>query len=150
MIELLTTDLLWWHWIILGIFLLTLEIFTGTFMLLGFGLSAMIVGILDNFLEINIITELILWIIFSILSLILWFKYFKEPLKEYSGQSNYSLNIEGIVTKEIKKNQRGEVTFDAPVLGNTVWTTTSKETLTLENRVKIIKIKGQLIEVAKI
>jgi len=150
MLELLTENLLWWHWVIFGISLITLEIFTGTFMMLGLGLAAMLVGVIDNLFTTSLEIELSLWMILSILSLIIWFKYLKDQSIENSGQSNYTLDTLGSVEKEIKPNARGRVRFDSPVLGNTVWTATSKEELPLNSRVKIIEIKGQLIEVAKI
>ena len=65
-----------------------------------------------------------------------------------TGQSNYTLETKGTVTKTIEANSRGEVKFDLPVLGNTTWVATSKEELPINTRVKIIKVKGQLIEVA--
>jgi len=150
MLEFLTTQLLWWHWIAFGIFLITLEIFTGTFMMLGLGLAAMLVGVVENLFHISIEMQLSLWIILSILSLLIWFKYLKDNSVENSGQSNYSLETEGTIESEILPNSRGTVRFDSPVLGNTVWTATSKEKIEPNSRVKIIEIKGQLIEVAKI
>jgi len=147
MLEFLTNHLLWWHWITFGIFLITLEIFTGTFILLGLGLSSMIVGAIDNLFKISLETELILWIILSISSLIIWFKYLKDHKEDNIGQSNYALETEGIVIKAIPSNGRGEVQFDKPLLGNTIWYATSKEDIDISSRVKIVQIKGQLIEV---
>ena len=150
MLEFLTMNLLWWHWVVFGIFLITLELFIGTFILLGIGLSAMIVGTLDNLFNTSLEMELTLWILLSILSLIIWFKYLKDPSIENSGQSNYSLETLGTIEKSIEKNGRGSVHFDIPVLGNTLWTATAKEALQINTRVKIIEVKGQLIEVARI
>ena len=147
MIELLSTDLLWWHWIAFGIALVTLEIFIGTFMMLGLGVAAMLVGATDNLFKTSIETELLLWLILSLLSIALWFKYLKNPQVETTGQSNYALETLGIVTKEIPHNGRGEVKFDTPVLGNTTWFATSKETIKEGSRIAIVEVKGQLIEV---
>ena len=148
MLELLSTELLWWHWIAFGLFLVTIEIFIGTFILLGLGVAAMIVGATDNLFKTSLETELLLWIVLSLLSLLLWFKYLKNPQTEDSGQSNYTLDTLGIVTKEIMHNGRGEVKFDTPVLGNTTWFATSKEDISEGSRVSIVEVKGQLIEVA--
>ncbi len=150
MLELLSTDLLWWHWIAFGLALVTLEIFIGTFMMLGLGVAAMLVGAMDSIFKTSIEQEIILWIVLSILSLLLWFKYLKNPNVESSGQSNYSLETLGVVIKKIPNNGRGEVRFDSPVLGNTTWFATSKEILNENTRVKIIEVKGQLIEVANV
>ena len=150
MIEFSTMSLFWWHWVIFGIVLITLEIFSGTFILLGLGLASMIVGALTQLFHISLEMEITLWIVLSILSLMIWFKYLKDSSIDNSGQSNYSLDTLGTVETPIKVNGRGSVRFDTPVLGNTLWTATSKENLEINNRVKIVEIKGQLIEVAKL
>ena len=150
MIEILSTNLLWWHWIVLGIFLLTMEIFTGTFMLLGLGISAVIVGIIDIVYPLSTEMELTIWMILSILSVIIWFKYMKDTSIERSGQSNYSLETLGMVEERISPNGRGVVHFDTPVLGNSIWKATSKEDIEQNSRVKIVELKEQLIVVVKI
>jgi membrane protein implicated in regulation of membrane protease activity len=150
MIEFLSTSLLWWHWIVLGIFLLTMEIFTGTFMLLGLGISAIIVGVVDIIYPLSTEMEVIVWMLLSLLSIAIWFKYMKDTRVETSGQSNYSLETLGIVEKTIAINGRGRVRFDTPILGNSTWQATSKEHLETGSRVKIVAVKGQLIEVASI
>jgi len=150
MIEYLSTNLLWWHWITFGIALLTLEIFSGTFMMLGLGLAAIIVGVIDVLYPIPVEMELSIWIALSIIAVALWFKYMQDRTIESSGQSNYTLETEGIVTQTITPNGRGKVRFDTPVLGDSSWVATSKESLAKDERIKIIEIKGQLIEVAKI
>jgi hypothetical protein len=150
MIEFLSTHLLWWHWIVLGIFLLTMEMFTGTFMLLGLGLSAIVVGLIDTLYPISIQAELVIWMILSLLSIIIWFRYIQDQKQDPSGQSNYSLETLGRVEADIPINGRGIVRFDTPILGNSTWQATSKEHLSLGSRVKIITIKGQLIEVASL
>ncbi len=150
MIELLTQNLLWWHWVVLGLALLTIEMFTATFMMLGVGLSAIIVGVIDVIYPISLETEIILWIILSLLSIAIWVKYMQDRTKENSGQSNYSLETLGMVEEKIIINGKGIVRFDTPVLGNTTWTATAKENLDKDTRIRIVMVKGQLIEVASI
>ncbi len=150
MLEFLATDLLWWHWVVFGIILITLEIFVGTFMLLGLGLAAMIVGEVDNIFDITLASELMLWIVLSLISIAIWFKYLKDHTVERSGQSDYALGAEGIVQEAIQANSKGKVKFDTPILGNTLWHATAKEEINIGQRVKIINVRGQLIEVEKI
>lgn len=147
MLEFLTNHLLWWHWIIFGIFLITFEIFIGTFFMLGLGLAAMIVGAIDNLFNIGVQMELTLWMFFSLGSIFIWFKYLKDTTIETSGQSNYTLDTQGVVEEPISANGRGKVKFDTPVLGNTIWHATSRHDIPLASRVKIVEVKGQLIEV---
>ncbi len=150
MLEFLSTNLLWWHWIAFGLILLILEIFSGTFLMLGLGVSAIVVGVVDVLFPMTLEMQLSIWLILSVVTIAWWFKYMQENATDKTGQSNYTLDTQGTVTKTIKPNSRGEVKFDLPVLGNTTWVATSKEELHIKSRVKIIEVKGQLIEVATI
>ena len=150
MLEFLSSNLLWWHWIAFGLVLLTLETFSGTFLMLGLGVAAIIVGIVDVLFPIGVQIQLTIWLILSVISIAWWFKYMRDNAIDETGQSNYTLETEGTVIKTIEPNSRGEVKFDLPVLGNTTWIATSKEELDINTRVKIVEIKGQLIEVASL
>ena len=150
MLEFLSTNLLWWHWIAFGLVLLTLETFSGTFLMLGLGLSAIVVGIIEIIFPMTVEVQLTIWILLSVLSIAWWFKYMRDNAVDETGQSNYTLETKGTVIKTIEPNSRGEVKFDLPVLGNTTWIATSKEKLDINTRVKIVEVKGQLIEVASV
>ncbi len=150
MLEFLSTNLLWWHWIAFGLILLTLEMFSGTFLMLGLGVSAIVVGVIEVLFPMTLEIQLSIWLILSVVTIAWWFKYMRDNAVEKTGQSNYTLETQGVVTKAIEPNSRGEVKFDLPVLGNTTWIATSKERLDINSRVKIIEVKGQLIEVASL
>ncbi len=147
MLEYLTTNLLWWHWVVFGLLLITTEMFLGTFLMLGLGVAAMLVGATDKLFSLSLEMELALWILLSLVSIVLWFKYLKDTTVDYSGQSNYSLTTQGVVEETIEANGRGKVKFDTPVLGNTIWHATAKEEISAGSRIKIVEIKGQLIVV---
>jgi membrane protein implicated in regulation of membrane protease activity len=150
MIALLNETILWWHWVVFGIVLLILEMSSGTFIMLGLGVSAIFVGLLDSVMGTSFTTELSIWMILSILSIAAWFKWVKNPAVSHTGQSNSTLDTLGTVTEEIHPHDRGKVIFDTPVLGNTSWHATAKESITKETRIKIVEVNGQLIEVQKI
>ncbi len=150
LIEFLNETILWWHWIVFGIALLILDMSMGTFFILGLGIAAIIVGVLDTFLDISFTVELTIWMILSILAIAAWFKWFREHPVTDSGQSNYRLDTLGIVMEDIQPHSRGKVTFDTPVLGNTSWHAISKVDIDKGSRVKIVQINGQLIEVEPI
>ncbi len=150
MIAFLNETVLWWHWVILGILLLIAEMSTGTFFMLGLGVAAILVGITDSMFNTSFTVELSIWMILSILAIVAWFKWFREPPLTDSGQSNYRLDTLGIVLEDIQPHSRGKVTFDTPVLGNTSWHATAKVDIDKDTRVKIVQINGQLIEVKPI
>jgi len=150
LIEFLNQTVLWWHWVVFGIILLILEMSSGTFIMLGLGVAAIFVGLLDSIMGTSFTTELSIWMLLSILSIAAWFKWVKDPTISHTGQSNYTLDTLGTVIEEIHPHDRGKVIFDTPVLGNTTWHATAKKHISKDTRVKIIEVNGQLIEVQKV
>ena len=151
MIEFFTQYITWWHWIILGLLFIILEMATGTFITLGFGIAAVLVGLLDLVIGMNFLAEVILWILLSVAIISLLFKYFKDqPTVSSTGQSNHGFDTLGTVTKSIEAHGRGEVKFDHPILGNTVWHAASDQSIALGDRVSIEEVNGQLIKVVPV
>lgn len=151
MIEFLDHYIVWWHWVVLGLVFIISEMATGTFISLGLGLAAVIVGVIELLTGMGIVYQLLLWIILSVAIIAALFKWFKsQPTVSETGQSSYRFDTLGTVTEPIRPHHRGKVTFDAPVLGNTVWHATSSHDLPGGTRVTIVEVNGQLIEVAPI
>jgi len=150
MIEFLDHTVAWWFWIIAGLVLIILEISTGTFITLGLGIAALIVGLLDLIFPMGLIYQLSIWIILSIAIITLLFKWFKQQeTVSDTGQSTYTFDTLGVVVEEIHPHSRGKVSFDTPVLGSTKWSATAEETLEVGTRIRIVEVNGQLIRVAK-
>lgn len=151
MVEFLTQYVTWWHWIVLGILFIILEMATGTFIVLGFGIAAVLVGLLDLALSMNFLVQVSLWILFSVLIIAVSFKYFKgQPTVSNTGQSDHGFDTLGTVTETIEAHSRGKVKFDDPVLGNTVWHASANQTLNTGDRVTIEEVNGQLIKVVPV
>ncbi len=150
MLEFLVNQLLWWHWIIFGFLLLIIEIFTGTFIMLGLGLGAIIVGSMDIILILSLNSKLLIWIIISLMIIAILFRIFKKEKSDKSGQSNYAIGIKGVVEEPIDAYGRGKVKFNQPILGNTIWHATAKEDIPILSHVRVVDVKGNLIEVEKI
>jgi membrane protein implicated in regulation of membrane protease activity len=150
MVEFLDANVLWWHWLIVGFVLLILEMSTGTFVILGLGIAAVVVGVLDFVMPMSFINQMLTWIALSLLSLWAWKKWAKTPDISSSGQSDHTLDTLGTVTQTIHPNQRGKVTFDTPVLGNSSWHATATQEIAKNSRIKIVEINGQLITVEKV
>jgi len=144
----LLNEITWWHWIVFGVALIVIEMSTGTFFMLTLGLSAIVVGILDILMDLTLQMEILLWLLFSIVSIIAWMKWYKDKTVSNSGQSDYRLETPGTVTVHIPARGRGKVAFDTPVLGNSQWHATAKTDIPKGTRVQIVEVNGQLIEVA--
>ena len=146
----LSEVVVWWHWVALGLILLIVEMNVGTFLFLGLGLAAAVVGGVDYAMDLSFLQALLLWIVLSVAALAAWVRWFRERTVSTTGQSNHGLDTPGTVTEAIAPHRRGKVIFDTPVLGNTVWHATAAAELPVGTRVRIVEVNGQLIEVEKI
>jgi membrane protein implicated in regulation of membrane protease activity len=147
--EFLIANTLWWHWIILGIILVVAEIVVPLFIIIWFGLSAIVIGFVALLFTTSFLGELALWILLSILFLFIWFKFFKEASVSESGQSDFRLETKGVVIERIPHAERGKVRFEVPVLGSSQWHAISDEVLEVGDTVHIVDVNGQLIKVKK-
>jgi len=149
MIEFLSVNLTWWHWIVLGIILVISEIFVPLFIVIWFGISAIIIGLITFIFALTFMNELLFWILISVILLTLWLKYFKEKTVSKSGQSDFRFETTGIVTTPIKPHDKGKVKFDTPVLGSSEWYAIADEPIDAGQTIHIVEVNGQLLKVKK-
>lgn len=143
-------DISWWQWIVAGILMSALEIVVPSFIIIWFGVSAIIIGLLDKFFTLSLSMELYLWSGLSISLLILWFAYFKRTYRSNVGQSDSEYrNIKGVVT-DILDSHRYRARFELPVLGDREWIVESNEELEVGDKISVIKVYGQILKVKKI
>ena len=149
MLEQLLTNPHWWHWIVFGLLLIVSEIFMPLFIVIWFGLSAIIVGIVDKLFDTSFTLEILIWTVLSVAFLALWFMFFRDKTVSKSGQSDFTLGTKGIVIQTIKPHDKGKVRFDAPVLGSSEWFAVSDEMIEVDAHIHIVDVKGQLLKVKK-
>ena len=89
MIEFLDANVLWWHWVVLGILLLGGEVLTGTFLLLGLGVSAVVVGGVDRMAGLSFTMELLIWALLSTAVIVALKRYWRQRDVTDSGQSRW-------------------------------------------------------------
>jgi len=147
MLEFLSTVLQWWHWIIIGIIFFIAEIMTFTLIFIGFGITSILVGIIDLLFKIDINLELSIWGLLSILSISIWYRFLKIKTVSNTGQSNSMTDMKGIVIEDINPLERGRVKFNIPLLGERVWEAVSKteESIKKDAIINVVKIKGQIL-----
>lgn len=124
MIAWLDHNLLYWHWVIFGIALVALELFTPTFVTLWLGVAAVIVGIVMIFIPLELSIELVIWITLSVLFLLLWHKFVSPRManQTLAGLSKEAIIGQvGMVTFYNRDQGRGMLKFPAPILGNDDW-----------------------------
>lgn len=146
----LLNDPLWWHWMAFGLILVVAEIVVPSFVIIWFGLAAIVVSLIDWFWRISLGMQLLWWILFSVLFLYIWFKIYKPKTKTKAGQDNEAVGARGIVTESIVPPGRGRVVFKTPVLGSSEWVATADEQIEKGDTVINIQTLGNMLKVKKI
>lgn len=145
MVEWLNENVAYWHWIVFGILLCGMEIFTTTFVLLWFGVAGIIVGILLSLVTMSFAWQLGLWAIFSILLMILWHTQISPRManKTLAGLSLEAVVGQvGTVLSYSTLTNRGQLRFPAPVLGNDEWEFICTSALQSGDRVVVSSVSG--------
>ena len=135
-----------WHWFVLGVLLILSELVLPAFAALWFGIAAIMVGILFwLFPMMGMTTQMVTWIILSILCTLLWFKFIK-PLstdKTKAGLSREStIGQIGMVIQIQLEHDQIIVRFPMPVLGADEWNCRSLEPVQVGDRVRVVDILG--------
>lgn len=145
-------ELLWWHWAIAGLALILCELAIPAFVLVWFGLGALVLAaILAAIPQIGLTAQLATWLIISLLMVAVWFKFFKPSArKTQAGTSGANAIGEiGLLTREVAPFQRGEVRFQKPMLGSDVWPCIADEALAVGVRVKVLSVEGSFLKIGK-
>lgn len=146
-------EIVYWHWIVLGVALMLFEIVLTTFFIFWFGVAALIMGgVLLVYAEMTMGWQLFTWTVVSAVLAFGWFRYLK-PLsidKTKAGLSREAIIGEvGQVIRVPREGQRGHLRFPAPVLGNDEWQILSEQTLAIGDRVTVVDVVGNSLMVSK-
>jgi membrane protein implicated in regulation of membrane protease activity len=145
-------QILWWHWIVLGIVLMLLELAVPAFFLIWFGLGALIVGtLLAAYSSAPFALQVLAWTAFSLLFIWLWFRVFKPNVyKSRAGMARGSLIGEvGLVTRDIRPYEKGQIRFQKPILGDEVWESVADEEIRVGERVRVLEVEGNTVRVGR-
>ena len=145
-------ELQWWHWAVAGLVLILTELAIPAFVLIWFGLGALLVAvILAMFPSIGLTAQLFAWLIVSLILVAAWFKFFKPGFhKTEVGTSHANTAGEiGLLTRDVAPFEKGEVRFQKPLLGSDVWPCIADEALASGSRVKVLSVEGSILKVGK-
>lgn len=146
-------EILWWHWVVLGIVLMLLELAVPAFFLIWFGAAAVVVGIaVVAFPSFPFAWQVITWTACSIALVWFWFKVFKPGFhKTRVGMSKGALVGEiGLVIKDMRPFEKGQIRFQKPVLGDEVWESIAEDEIRVGERVRVLDVEGNLLKVGRI
>ena len=145
MIEWLNSNILYWHWIVFGLTLVTLELFAPVFVMLWLGIAATIVGLIELLIPLGFSGQLIVWAVLSTVSLSLWHKYISPKMTNQTLAGLSREAIVGQVGMVIFYNQeqgRGKLKFSAPIVGNDEWEFIYNAPLNNGDKVQVQDISG--------
>ncbi|TLM77041.1 NfeD family protein [Microbulbifer harenosus] len=151
MLEWLNTHIAYWHWLVLGLLLVTAEIFVSGFILFWFGLAALAMGVLLILVGMPIAAQLLLWAGMSAALVFLWLKFIKPNWKDRTTSGMAMEALTGQVGSVIESNigkPRGRLRFPAPILGEDEWSFMSTSEIAIGERVKVINISGNTLVVS--
>jgi membrane protein implicated in regulation of membrane protease activity len=142
----------WWHWAVAGIVLILAELAIPAFVLVWFGLGALLVALVVAVApSLDITAQLGLWLVASVALVVLYFKVFKpDSHKTRIGMSAPAMVGEvGLLTSTVSPFARGEVRFQKPLLGTDIWPCIADVEIKAGERVKVISVQGSLLKVGR-
>jgi membrane protein implicated in regulation of membrane protease activity len=145
-------NFLWWHWVVFGIVLMLLELAVPAFFLIWFGLGAVIVGVLlVIFPGMAFAYQVVAWTACALILIWFWFKVFKpQVFKTRAGMAHGSLIGEiGLVTRDIRPYEKGQIRFQKPILGEEVWDSMADVEIRTGERVRVLDVEGNTLRVIK-
>lgn len=145
-------NVVWWHWVVLGIVLTLLELAIPSFFVVWFGVGAALTGlVLLAFPLLPLGGQVLVWTLASLAMVWAWFKVFrKDAVRTRVGQSTGQLVGEvGLVTREVRPFQAGEIRFQKPMLGADTWNCRSEVDLKVGERARVLAVEGNIVTVGR-
>lgn len=146
-------NLLWWHWLVVGLVLIGLELVVPSFTIIWFGCGAVLVGIVMLVAPaFPLAAQLLTWTVVSALLTLAWFRYFNPRTnRTVSGTSKGSVVGEtGLVIRPAEPYSKGRVKFQLPLMGADEWPCLADESLEVGDRVRVVDLEGHVMRVEKI
>ena len=148
-------ELVWWHWLALGLLLIGLELLLPAFYLLWFGLGALLTGLVVALAPLGLAGQLMLWSGASLLMVMAWMKFFRNPDRTSSGQAKEgALGMVGLVTRGVgelgQAIGQGEILFQRPVLGSDRWPAVADHPIAAGARARVVDVLGQTLKIEKL
>ena len=146
-------QLLYWHWLLLGLILIIAEIFIPSFTIMWFGLGAIIVGLISLAVDMSFNWQVLLWTVSSVTFTVLWFMVIKPKMayRNFEGLAKESaIGESGQVIKIPTETSNGRMRFTTAVLGCDEWAFSCDMEVSLGDRLHIKEIAGDVLIVTKL
>ncbi len=148
-------ELVWWHWLALGLLLIGSELLLPAFYLVWFGLGALLTGLVVAVLPLGLTGQLILWSVASTVMVAAWMKFFRNPDRTRAGQAKEgALGVVGLVTRTAGELgpgfAQGEILFQRPVLGSDRWPVVSDRPIPAGAKARVVDVLGQTLKIEQL
>lgn len=141
-------DITYWHWLILGVLLIALEIFAPGAFFLWVGLAALVVGGISALFSLSLAFTLLAFAVLSIIFTIVGRRYFKVPHGEKKesllNRRGYQYVGQQITLTQAIVNKQGRA-----VIGDTIWRVTGPD-LPKGTVVEVVGVEGNSLVVKKV
>jgi len=144
-------QMLYWHWLVIGMLLIIGEIFMTSFTMFWFGLGGLMVALaLGLAPELSLSWQLLIWAVSSAVFTLLWFKLIRPRMKDRTTAGiarESAIGESGQVIKAPAEELRGVVRFTTPLLGSDEWPFICEDPVRPGDRVYIKDISGNTLVV---
>lgn len=141
-----------WAWGVLGLILLGLEMATGTFYILWFGVAGLLVaGLTWLAPSMSLTLQVFLFAVLSLGSLLIWKQFYKKDEVDLRvGQSQGDeIGRLGTITEAVSAKQNGKIKFAQGVMGSREWAAIATEDLEVGAEAVIVAIEGNALRVTR-
>lgn len=146
-------QLLYWHWLVLGLLLVVGEIFIPSFTILWFGLGALVVGLVQLLMPMSLTVQVLLWTMSSVAFTLIWFKIIKVKMAQGNSDEHShdeAIGASGLVIKLPTQSTQGRMRFSTPVMDSDEWEFSCDTGVELGDRLYIKEISGEFLVVTKL
>ena len=137
----------WHHWAIIGVALVLSELLIPAFVLVWFGLGALVVAVLVALLPMTFIAQLLIWIVASVALVFLWFKVFKPQTQILDKSLAQAIGEVGLLISDIEPFTKAKVRFQTPLIGSDVWECVAEEKIKAGSRVRVVSVEGHFLKI---
>lgn len=141
-----------WAWGILGLILIAIEMASGTFYILWFGISALCMSlVLLVFPALSAVIQIFLFAALSFGSLALWKSNYRKTGRDFRvGQSQGDeIGRIGTIIEPVGPRQNGSIRFAQGVMGSREWAAIADEDIEAGTDAVIVAIEGNALRVRK-
>lgn len=139
-----------WMWGAIGLILLAVEMATGTFYVLWFGVAALLLAVI-TWLAPNMsqAAQLFLFSVLSIGALFVWRTYYKKTsLNSRVGQAQgEEIGRVGVIIEPVSAMQNGRIQFAQGVMGSREWTAIANEAIEVGTQAIVVAVEGNTLRV---